>query len=263
MFLFGCTPPAHEPTSPVPMAVIAPPPAPTTTAGPVVFDPGPLARRDVSLRDLYQVPSQTFLDASTFELRALPVPPGGIRESRDGVQVPVVENETGVWDGLRDQNHVFLTTEVDQDTREVLADIRRDPEGKSYQKSRLVQIVFVDATRVSAWIGTSSYYGGAAHSNNRLECGTWSRTTGKRLRLSALIPDAAARLKRVADIRARAAAGDDEEAIERGLYLDQDYLDWPAANTQNVLVDGPGAPLVCMPVDVGPGGETVVFRLGF
>jgi hypothetical protein len=112
------------------------------------------------------------------------------------------------------------------------------------------------------WLGESSYTSGAAHANNTLSCGTWSRRTGKRLTPAQVLGarEAAARLGVKADAERRRDAGDDERWYQLDLSAVEDAR-WPERDTDAFLLDASGVPSLCLPIDIGPGGETIVWRL--
>ena len=198
------------------------------------------------------------LAPSTFELRDLDLPADGIRARADGVEVSSAAWAGGVVDGLREEGRVFLEAGLPGAGIEDHLDPDCPDCAGSLRISRLVRIVRVDAETISAWVGTSSFTSGAAHSMNQLGCATFARRTGARLHLSDLV-----------------GAGEAAQLLAAPLALDLDgdlaltldlgwmrEVSWPTGDTEELLLDGAGGPLLCLPVEVGPGGSTWVVRPG-
>jgi hypothetical protein len=257
LLLSACTPGPEAKHAQVAAAPSTP--SVSSSAWPVLpgLDPPPV---EVGLRDL--LPARPPIrEASTFELGDLAVPPGGVRESQRGVEVRSrevpqevdgIERGGGVYDGLFDGARTLLPagptpvwkSDFDAAVREWKARCPNGCDDFGWAQSRVVRIAHVDDAHVSAWVGESEYFYGAAHSNNTLTCGTWDRRTGARLTLrDVLHGETEARLAAL-----RAVEAEDLRDIE---------LPGPE-NDSFLLVDGP---IVCAPVSIGPGGASRLVRL--
>lgn len=226
--------------------------------------------------------------ASTYELDGLGVPEGGIREEIGGIAVIsapfewAVDGVTlggGVLDGLRDGERSYLeptlsandlTTyaEVEQRYRDHqlrCAAVPGEPcfDDAGHRHDRLIRIARIEPGTVSAWIATSDFTTGAAHSNNVLACATWSRSTGERLLLSAILgqDELDQRLAKIDRVLHYAELGESDEPLYQLGLSNFTGESWPKGDTDNFLLDSQGDPMLCLPDPTGPGNGTKVLRL--
>ena len=242
------------------------PPAPGL---PSALIPIPADRPDaftVAISDLYPPPRPSPAPG-TYMLRDHAVPESGLQEQRDGWEVFTEEilftagtTEIGSArvDGLRSAaGKVLLSTKLSAGEASMFTELRALWKKQSAACSgacfpqtgsldRGVRIAWITEKTVSAWISTSSYSSGAAHSNNELSCATWSIKTGKRLKLSEILKGGAW-LKRIKSL------------MKLEIYLDPS--EWPKKDTGSFLMDSAPDPILCMPITIGPGGSSHAVRL--
>ena len=258
---------APAPSSPAPQiapAAPAPPPGLPSALIPIPADRPEAVT--VAISDLYPPPRPTPAP-STYMLRDHAVPESGLQEQRDGWEVFTEEilftaGDTEIGsarvDGLRSAaGKVLLSTKLSAGEASMFTELRALWKKQSAactgtcfpdtgQLDRGVRIAWVTEKTVSAWISTSSYSSGAAHSNNGLSCATWSIKTGKRLKLSEILKGGAW-LKRIKTL------------MKLEIYLEPPA--WPSKDTGDFLMDGAPDPILCMPLTVGPGGSSHAVRL--
>jgi len=253
LFLACVAVPQAAPPAPLPTVPDTPEPRqpPNPDIGADSFD-----GVEMSIRDLAPPLGPQAL-ATTFELLGLEPPPGGIREARDGISVL----GAGVLDGLKDGDRVLVAPGPDAEQQSILDEealCSGDDACRHTEMARLIRLAWVTPTTVSAWIATSTFTSGAAHSNNTLSCGAWARPSGKRLGLDTELGAAerARRARQIATVIREVPDDYDVLATELG------GVAWPGGESDAILLDGRGDPLLCMPVRVGPGGSTEVRRFG-
>lgn len=241
------------------LACVEPPPPPRVEAPPSAppVDPRvpdrPFGAVRLAIAELLPgAPPSPF--ASTYAIRDNDAPPDGVRERQGEVIVftraEVIAGGANHFDGLRVGDRVLMDAAPPPGPdRAPIAD-------------RVLQLAYVGPERVSARILTSELTEGAAHSNNALDCGTWSRATGARLTLYDILGEAEAerRLARVAKIHEDYGRGDDEAYYTLGFFELREAR-WPIGDTENVLVDNAADPILCLPIVIGAGGETWLVRL--
>jgi hypothetical protein len=162
---------------------------PERVASPAVTCPDPIAQpvrpppigRVVDIFEAIDVPHPTGI--TTFAL-----PRRHANQSRDfGDEVSVQSrcDEHGCVDGLFDHAKTRIAPRRDAD--------EQFDRGVPFELERAVQVVDRSEDKLSVYVAISEYSGGV-HANNALHCRTYSRTTGKRLRLRDVIPPRSAAL---------------------------------------------------------------------
>lgn len=219
--------------------------------------------REVFLGDLVPPKCPRGLDASTFVLGAIELPPGGVRETRGALTVRSQRYEAeddlggGLFDGLYDGERALLPVGPGEGERaawgELAVQRRRQQETcplcpLGYEATRLLRLGPTDDAYVSAWIGESEYTFGAAHSNNTLTCATWVRADGARVRLQDVLGQAEA-TRRLAALEAVVAHHRAES------FPPPWEGDLPGPEGTGFLLSQ-GVPVLCLPVEMGPGGTT-------
>jgi hypothetical protein len=158
----------------------APPPPPPATTRPEP-ESGHVLGRVVDIFEAVDVPHPT--GVTTF---SLPQRTGDAAlDVGDGVAVRTLCDDHGCIDGLFEHGKTLIAP-------------RREPDeqfdrGTPFELERVVQVVDRSDDKLSVYVATSEYSGGA-HANNALGCRTYSRATGRRLRLRDVMPPRSAAL---------------------------------------------------------------------
>jgi hypothetical protein len=167
-------PPVVSSAPPYPDPAVAP--SPTQPTRP---EPGDALAREVDIFEAVDVPHPT--GVTTFALPQRGGEPAPAGADSDGVVVRTRCNDHGCVDGLFDRDKTLI------DPQEAEAD-------GEYGLERVVKVIDRSDRKVSVYLATSSVYRHAAHANNALECRTYSRDTGRRLRLRDVMPPRSAAL---------------------------------------------------------------------
>ncbi|MCP3100460.1 hypothetical protein LZ198_16445 [Myxococcus sp. K15C18031901] len=140
--------------------------------------------RERSLDQVVETPPSLF--PSSAMVRERSEPPNGERERRGELVVTARCGGSFCVDGLKDlgTGRDIIPLSLNADERRILA--------APGALQRAVKLVSVDERHVSVYLGETEFSGGA-HANNTLECATYSRRDGRRVKLSEVVPRAKAK----------------------------------------------------------------------